>query len=371
MKRLLSYTIIPISVFVFILSLLAPSGADGARLKEISSFEGIRSNHLIGYGLVVGLDGLGDKSGTGFTTQSLANMLNRLGVRVNPNDISVKNVASVIITAELSPLDKLGSSIDVTVSSIGDAKSLQGGTLLFTPLSGADGQIYAVAQGPVSVGGFLGGGGDSGTQKNFLTVGRVSGGALVEKDIPLHFTEDVYLILKNPDFTTASSVAKKINASIGDNVALPYDSSKVLVNIPEQYHNNFVDFLARVETIEVPVDTISRVVVNERTGTVVVGENVRISKVAVSHGNLTVEVDTSYNISQPTPFSSGGKTVVQPERSVVVNEEEARLITVEPNTRLGELVSALNALGVTPRDLISILQAIKAAGALQAELELI
>ncbi len=370
MKRYLSGIVISISVFLFFSCLLAPSRANGARLKEISKYYGIRSNHLIGYGLVVGLDGLGDKSGTGFTTQSLANMLNRLGVRVDSNDISVKNVASVIVTAELSPLDKIGSTIDVTVSSIGDAKSLQGGTLLFTPLSGGNGEVYALAQGPVSVGGFLGGGDDAGTQKNFLTVGRVSGGALVEKDIPLRFSEDIYLVLNNPDFTTASSVAREINASIGDSVALPYDSAKVLVNIPQKYHNNFVDFLAMVERIEVPVDTVSRVVVNERTGTVVVGENVRISKVAVSHGNLTVEVDTSYNISQPTPFS-GGETVVQPERSVVVNEEEARLITVEPNTRLGELVGALNALGVTPRDLISILQAIKAAGALQAELELI
>ncbi len=345
--------------------------ANASRIKEIANYEGIRGNHLIGYGLVVGLEGQGDKSGTGFTTQSLANMLNRFGVRIDANSISVKNVASVVVTADLSPLAKPGSSLDVTVSSIGDAKSLQGGTLLFTPLSGADGEVYAVAQGPVSIGGFLGGGDESKVQKNFLTVGRVPAGALVERDIPLSVGNDIAILLKNPDFTTSSRIAGVINTNFGPGSAHSVDATKVWVRIPDGYRTNQVDFLSMVETLDIPVDTISKVVVNERTGTIVIGQNVKLSTVAVSHGNLTVEIQTSYQVSQPSPFSRGGTTAVVPETSINVEEEDARLIQLDEGTNLGDLVGALNALGVTPRDLIAILQAIRSAGALQAELELI
>jgi len=342
---------------------------EAARIKDIAAFEGVRPNPLIGYGLVVGLEGTGDKTGTEFTIKSLVNMLLRFGIRVDPEEVKVKNVAAVMVTAELSPFTPPGSRVDVIVSSIGDAKSLKGGTLLFTPLKGADGQVYAVAQGPVSIGGFSGEAQGTSIQRNHLTVGRIAGGALVEKEIPLSFHDHIALILKQPDFTTSSKTAARINSAFGKEVAKAIDGRKVELTIPEDYKDRVVEFLSQVEGLEVPVDTIARVVVNERTGTVVIGENVKISTVAVSHGNLTVEIKTRYRISQPAPFGTG-ETVVQPEGEVNIEEQKARLILLEEGVRLGDLVRALNALGVTPRDLIAILQAIKAAGALQAELEL-
>lgn len=353
-----------------ILLLYPTSWAQASRIKEVSDFQGIRSNHLIGYGLVVGLDGKGDKSGTEFTTQSLVNMLNRFGVRVDPDDVTVKNVASVMVTADISPLDKTGSRLDVVVSSIGDAKTLQGGTLLFTPLNGADGEVYAVAQGSVSIGGFMGGGGGATVEKNFQTVGRVPGGALVEREVEIEYADEIFLTLKNPDFTTSKRIAGVINNATGKATALPLDASKVKLRIPAVYKFNQVEFLSMVESLDVPVDIISKVIVNERTGTIVIGENVKISKVAVSHGNLVVRVETEFIVSQPSPFGEG-ETVVTPKESVEIVEEESRLVVLEGGVKLGDLTGALNALGVTPRDLIAILQAIKAAGALQAELELI
>lgn len=369
MKRSLSRITMIATGLVFLLLFSTPY-ANGARIKEISNFEGVRTNHLLGYGLVVGLEGKGDKSGTEFTTQSLVNMLNRFGVKVDPKDVTVKNVASVIVTASLSPFDRLGSRLDVIVSSIGDAKTLQGGTLIFTPLSGADGDVYAVAQGPVSIGGFIGGGGGSSVQKNFQTVGRVSGGALVEKEIPYKIDGEIDIILKVPDFTTSSKIAEVINASGGEVIARSIDAAKVRLTISPYSKINPVTILSDIERLEVPVDTISKVVVNERTGTVVIGKNVRISTVAVAHGNLTVEIEVRHRISQPSSFASGD-TVVRKEESVRVTEETARLIVLEEGVLLSDLVGALNALGVTPRDLIAILQSIKAAGALQAELLII
>ncbi|MBE9531346.1 MAG: flagellar basal body P-ring protein FlgI [Proteobacteria bacterium] len=362
--------------FVAILSsllislLFTPDIVEAARIKEISNFEGVRSNHLVGYGLVVGLEGKGDKSGTEFTTQSLVNMLNRFGVKVDPNDVTVKNVASVIVTADLSPFNRLGSRLDVVVSSIGDAKTLQGGTLIFTPLNGADGEVYAVAQGSVSVGGFIGGGDDTSVQKNFQTVGRVSGGALVEKEVPYKIEGEIDIILKVPDFTTSAKIADIINATKGPVMAKSVDAAKVRLTVSPYSKLSPVSILSDIEQLEIPIDIISRVVVNERTGTVVIGKNVRISTVAVAHGNLTVEIETRHRISQPASFGSG-ETVVKPEKTVRVTEGTARLITLEEGVELSELVAALNALGVTPRDLIAILQSIKAAGALQAELVII
>ncbi len=357
-------------IWIVFVILLLPSQAFGVRIKEIASFEGLRDNHLIGYGLVVGLEGTGDKSGTEFTVQSLVNMLNRFGIKVDPDKVKVKNVAAVVVTADLPPLVRPGTRIDVLVSSIGDAKSLQGGTLLFTPLRGADGQIYAVAQGPVSVGGFLAGGEATTVQKNHLTVGRIPNGALVEKEVPIHFRDRVSLVLRNPDFTTMARMKERINEAFGQEIARPVDAMKMVINIPEGYRGRIVEFLSRVEALDIPVDVRSRVVINERTGTIVMGENVRISTVAVSHGNLSVEIRRSAEVSQPPPLSPG-QTVVTPKEEVTVKEGKARLLMVEGGVTIGDLVRGLNALGVTPRDLIAILQAIKAAGALQAELELI
>ncbi|MBI5234185.1 MAG: flagellar basal body P-ring protein FlgI [Deltaproteobacteria bacterium] len=369
MKTLLKNILLPIGMTAAAVFLLGQS-AEGARIKDITNFEGIRTNPLIGYGLVVGLDGKGDKSGTEFTTQSLVNMLNRFGVRVNPSDVTVKNVAAVMITADLSPLSRPGSRLDVVVSSIGDAKSLQGGTLLFTPLKGADGEVYVVAQGAVSIGGFVGGGDDASVQKNHLTVGRISGGGLVEKPINLNLSDSLHIVLKKPDFTTSNSIAVKINSMFGAKVADPVDAAYIRLFLPDDFKTRPVEFFSMIEGLNVSVDTIAKVIVNERTGTIVVGENVTISTVAVAHGNITVEISTKYLISQPTPFGTG-ETVVQPEQKVEVKEDKARLIMIDGNTTLGDLVRGLNALGVTPRDLIAILQAIRASGALQADLEII
>ncbi|MBI5327350.1 MAG: flagellar basal body P-ring protein FlgI [Deltaproteobacteria bacterium] len=358
-----------LTVHCLLMAAVVPAHA--ARIKEIASFEGIRSNPLTGYGLVVGLDGTGDKTGTEFTIQSLVNMLNRFGIKVNPANVKVKNVAAVMVTAELSPSHRAGDRIDVTISSIGDAKSLQGGTLLFTPLRGADGSIYVIAQGAVSIGGFIGGGEGGSVQKNHLLAGRAPGGGFVEKEIPLQFENSIALVLRQSDFTTSNKITEKINTAFGAGVAESLDGTKIGIKIPDQYKNSgFVEFLSRIEGLDVSVDAVSRVVVNERTGTIVMGENVRISTVAVSHGSLTVEIKIRPQVSQPPPFSPG-QTVVTTEEEAVVKEEKSRLLVVEQGATLGDLVKALNAIGVTPRDLISILQAVKAAGALQAELEII
>ncbi len=365
-----SSTLLYTTIGLIAIFLAIPDYSHGARIKEIATFEGVRSNHLIGYGLIVGLDGTGDNSGTDFTIKSLSNMLNRFGVKVDASSVKVKNVAAVVVTANLSPFTMSGSDIDVVVSSIGDAKSLQGGTLLFTTLKGADQQVYAVAQGSVSIGGFSGGSEGTSVQKNHLTVGRIPGGGLVERSIPLSFGAEINLLLRRVDFTTASMVAKSINGNFDGDVAHAVDGTRVAISVPGNYAGRVVDFLATVESLDVGVDNISKVVVNERTGTIVIGENVRIATVAVSHGNLSVEIQTTHKISQPAPFGAG-ETVVQPEANVRISEDNARLLMLKEGVSLRDLVGALNALGVTPRDLIAVLQAIKAAGALQADLEII
>ncbi len=345
-----------------------------ARIKDLAAFRGVRANQLVGYGLVVGLTGSGDSDDATFMLQSLSSMLEKMGVTVRPEDIEVKNVAAVIVTAELPPFARLGSRLDILVNSLGDAKSLQGGTLLMTPLKGADGQVYVVAQGPISTGGFTVGAntGDK-VQKNFTTVGRVVQGGFVEREIPFNLNqkERLSLALHRPDFTTATRMAQAINAGLETNVARAQDSGTVQVEVPPKYLGDLAPLIATIETLSVAPDSVSRIVINERTGTVIMGESVRISTVAIAHGNLSVQITTNYNVSQPMPFSRTGETVVTPETQTMVQEGRAPLYVMPAGVSIGEVVRALNALGVTPRDLISIFQALKAAGALQAELEII
>lgn len=353
---------------------LCISQVQAARIKDITEIKGVRQNQLIGYGLVVGLDGTGDKDKTRFTFQSLASMLEKMGLTVDPKDIQVKNVAAVMVTANLPPFARVGSHLDALVSSIGDAVNLQGGTLLFTPMRATDGKIYAVAQGPVSTGGFRLAGTSAGVQKNFPTVGRVIEGALVEKELHTDFKDrtSLTLTLHNPDFTTANRVAQAINTSLsGGGLASTLDAGTVKVAIPERYLGNPVGFVTLIEGLNVVPDYQAKIVINERTGTVVIGENVRISTVAISHGNLSLQVNERPEVSQPLPFSQGGRTAVLPRTDVSATEEKSPLFLVKHTVRIGDLVRGLNALGVSPRDLISIFQALKAAGALQAELEII
>ena len=354
------------------LLLLVPAPAQAVRLKDLTSVAGVRDNPLVGYGMVIGLSGTGDKSGTGFTNQSLASMLNKLGVTLDPDQVKVKNVASVMVTAKLPPFSRPGQQLDVTISSLGDAASLQGGTLLVTPLKAVNGEVFAVAQGPISVGGFIGGGEGDRVVKNHVTVGRISGGAIVERAAPndLNGQTRLAFLLNRPDFTTALHVARNINSEMGADIALASDGGVVDVNVPEVYLHRVVTLLARLERLEVPVDVPARVVVNERTGTVVVGENVKIREVAIAHGNLNIRISTETQVSQPGALS-GGTTAVVSQSEVNVEEEAGSLVIVPEGVGLGEVVNALNAIGVTPRDLVAILQSMRAAGALMAELEMI
>ena len=348
--------------------------AHGVRIKDIADIKGVRTNQLVGYGLVVGLNGTGDSDDAIFTIQSFASMLERMGVTVKPDDIEVDNVAAVMVTADLPAFGRSGSRIDVLVSSIGDAENLQGGTLLFTPLKGADGQVYAIAQGPVSTGGFAAGSeSGSGVQKNHPTAGRVVNGAIIEKEIVSDFNnrQSLTLNLHRADFTTASRVAQAINIAFYDEIASTRDAGTIEVKVPEKYKGNTVALVTMIERLGVTPDIVSKVVINERTGTVIMGENVRISTIAIAHGNLSIEIKENSNVSQPLPFSRGGQTVVTPESQVLIEEGSNPIFLVESGVSIGEVVKALNALGVTPRDLIAIFQALKAAGALQAELEII
>lgn len=381
--------------FAFILGccflLMAPA-VKAARIKDIASIKGIRPNQLFGYGLVIGLNGSGDKGGTTFTIQSLVNMLEKMGIHVSAQDVKVNNVAAVMVSATLPPFAKIGQKIDVTLSSIGDAKSLQGGTLLLTPLKGVDGRVYALAQGAVSVGGFsVGGAAGGGVTKNHPTVARISGGGTVEREIPLNLAGkgELTIMLNSPDPLTATRVASVINERFGDEITTAVDPGNLKVRVPKGFRERVVALLAEIGNLEVVPDSVAKVIVNEKTGTVVMGENVRISRVAVAHGNLSIQIKETTQVSQPLPFAPGvagggpvqmdsgvavapgGNTVVTPQSDVKVTEEERRLLLVPKGRTIGELVKALNAIGVTPRDLITILQAMKAAGALQAQLEIL
>ncbi len=354
---------------------LAPSASAQARLKDIAAVQGVRGNQLVGYGLVVGLDGTGDGNGSTFTPQSVASMLQKFGITVSPGALQLKNVAAVMVTATLPPFVKNGSAIDVTVSSLGDAKSLQGGTLLQTPLQAANNRVYAVAQGAVSVGGFLAGGGGGGSvTKNFVTAGHVPGGALVEQDVPTTLlsatggTLDV--TLNQPDFTTAARLSNAINTHkpYGVTMAVAADAGTIHVSFLPTFDP--VSVIAGLENVPVETDEVAKIVINERTGTVVMGGNVEVSPCAVAHGNLTVSIANAPIISQPGPFSRRGQTVVLPRKIIGVTEGNERLIPVPESTNLNSVVRSLNALGVTPRDLIAILQAMKEAGALHAQIEI-
>jgi flagellar P-ring protein FlgI len=351
--------------------LTAPlSARSGARLKDIAALQGIASTPLIGYGLVVGLNKTGDRRQTIFSTQSLVNMLERLGVSVPPGQVRIENVAAVLVTAELPAYSRAGARIDVTASSVGDARSLQGGTLLATPLRGPEGQVIALAQGPLSIGGFGGGGGGNSIAVNHLTVGRVPGGALVQQGSAsaLPTSDTLTLALREPDFLSASRVARAVNEEIGGEPARVADPGTVLIRVPEQYRGAVAELMARIETLPVDTDAPARVVINERSGTVVVGGAVRLGPAAVAHGNLSVRISTKFEVSQPGPLAYRGDTAVVPNVDVDVREQLARLVTLEEGTTLDAVVAALNALGATPRDIIAIMQALKAAGALRAEI---
>ncbi len=357
-----------ICLAVSLLSLVLVASAFGERIKDIASFEGNRINYLFGYGLVVGLKGTGDGKATQFTVKSLANALQKMGIVVDPNRITVKNVAAVFVTAKVPPYAKAGMRFDVTVSSIGDAKSLEGGTLMYTELKGPDGVTYAIAQGQVIVGGYEARGRGAGRTKNVPTVGRIPNGAILERDLPFDMNvREVKITLDNPDFTTAKRIQEVINRHLGPGTAEALDSATVLVRIPEG--TNPVDFLARIENLEVSTSEVAKVVIDGRTGTVVLGGNVRISPVAVAVGSLVVKIKERPQVVQPPPLS-GGETKVVPRTDVQVIEEKKRLIPIS-GTSVGELVNSLNRIGATPREIISVLQAIKEAGALKAKLEVL
>lgn len=347
------------------------SGA--TRLKELVSIEGVRENQLVGYGLVVGLNGTGDRRQTLFSAQSLTNLLQQMGVTVPPQAMRVNNTASVMVTASLPPFARPGARIDITAAAIGDASNLQGGLLIMTSLRGIDGQVYAIAQGPLVTGGFVAGPGGNKQTVNHPTVGRIVNGASVERASPTEaVTDEVHLQLKQADFTTAARIAEALNRQFGADapVARARDAAGVNVSVPKQFASRSIEFIAAMENVSVEADRVARIVVNERTGTIVMGKEVRISPVAIMHGNLSIEVTTSYDVSQPAPLSQGTTEVI-PRVSVGVKEEKARNVVIKEGATVEELVRALNSIGATPRDVIAILQNIKAAGALAADLELI
>ena len=360
-------------VLAFLLLSLGAALA-ATRLKDLATIEGVRENQLVGYGLVVGLAGTGDRSQTMFPTQSLTNMLQRMGVTVSPTAIRVANTAAVMVTATLPPFAQPGSKIDVTAAAVGDAANLQGGLLILTEMRGVDGRVYAVAQGPVVTGGFVAG--RSGTQQtvNHPTVGRVPEGAIVERPAPTPPPgRRLRLQLKQADFTTAARIVEALNkalAAAGAPVAAAESSALIAVDLPSSYAERPVEFVAQLENVTVEADRPARVVINERTGTIVIGKDVRIAPVAVMHGSLTVEVQTTYQVSQPAPLGTGTTEVV-PQVGVGVKEEKTRNIVLKQGATVEELVRALSAIGSTPRDVIAILQNMRAAGALEAELEVI
>ena len=339
-----------------------------ARLKDIADVEGVRGNQLLGYGIVVGLNGTGDGK-VDFTLKSMSNMLEKMGIRTDPILIKVKNVASVRVTSELPPFARPGSKVNITISSMGDAKSLQGGILLITPLKGADGNTYAVAQGPIDLGGFaVSEGGDS-AQKNHPTVGTIPQGASVERAIPfdLFQSNKIRIVLRSPDFTTMTRVVAAINRRIGKPAAVAIDSAAVEVPIDPEARGNPVGLIAALEQVEIEQDLGARIIVNERTGTIIMGEKVTINKVALAHGNLNISIRTENEIVQPNALA-GGQTAEVSNVDINVGEEVQSLRIVGGEVTLGDLVKALNAIGATPRDLIAIFTALKAAGALNAEL---
>jgi flagellar P-ring protein precursor FlgI len=352
--------------------LAAPAGA-ATRLKELVSLEGVRDNQLIGYGLVVGLNGTGDRKQTFFSAQSLTNLLQQMGVSVDPLLITVRNTAAVMVTATLPGYAQEGVHIDVTAAAIGDAPNLQGGMLLLTSLKGIDGQTYAVAQGSVVTGGFVAGRAANSQTVNHPTVGRVPGGAIVERAPPsIALAGTLKMQLRQPDFTTAVRVSDVVNKNFpgATPLAKPENSALVSIVIPPAYTSRVTEFVANLEALEVDVDRPAKVIVNERTGTIVMGKQVRVSPVAIMHGNLTVEIQTILQVSQPEGFSQGQTTVV-PQQTTTAGEEKARNLVLKEGATVEQLVQALSSIGSTPRDIVAILQSLRAAGALEADLEVI
>ncbi|HYD17345.1 MAG TPA: flagellar basal body P-ring protein FlgI [Patescibacteria group bacterium] len=343
------------------------------RIKDIVEIEGVRDNMLVGYGLVVGLNGTGDSlNNSPFTQQSLIGMLERLGVNVRAEKLNTKNIAAVMVTATLPPFTNQGSRIDVSISALGDSKSLQGGTLLVTPLLGADSQVYAVAQGSVAIAGFSAKGDSASVIQNIPTGGRISAGAIVEREIPFTLAgmTSTRLGLRNPDLTTARRIAAAINGYLKTGVAVAENPASVSVTIPPGYKAGLVNLITDIEQLRVSPDQMARVVIDERSGVIVMGKDVRISTVALAQGNLTIRITETPQVSQPNAFAEEGETVVVPRTEVQVDaDEENKIAVLQSGVSLQTLVASLNALGVGPRDIITILQSIKASGALQAEIE--
>ena len=346
-----------------------------SRIKDIVDIEGVRDNILIGYGLVVGLNGSGDTLASNvFTKQSLIGMLERLGINANDAALDAKNVAAVMVTGQLPAFARQGVKIDVTVSALGNSNSLLGGTLLVTPMLGADGEVYAVAQGTLAVGGFAAAGAAETVVKGVPTSGRIPNGAIVERELPFKLSnlKRVHLSLRNPDFTTARRIARAINAFVGLKTAKASDNATIVLDIPSTYKGELVELLTDIEQLQVQPDQIAKVVIDEQSGIIVMGENVRISKVAIAQGNLTIRITETQQVSQPLPFSNTGTTETVNRTAVEVDEGEDRKFAVLPSgVTLQELVNGLNALGIGPRDMITILQAVKASGAMQADIEVL
>jgi len=369
MKKVIAVLTLLLCAFSFSTTAFADSAT--TRIKDIAKIQGVRSNQLVGYGLVVGLDGTGDSNKTLETLQSVTNMLKGFGVSISASTLKTKNVAAVMVTATLPPFTREGDTIDLTVSSMGDAKSIQGGTLLQTPLKAANGLVYAVGQGAVSTGGFTAGRGGSSAQKNFPTVGTTPNGGIVEQTVEEDLGDKgvLSLSLSQSDFTTASRIAGAINSHYGG-VAKAVNPGRVDVQVPPYYRGNIVGFVSDIEAISVTPDNIAKVVVNERTGTIVMGGSVSVDEIAIAQGGLSISIQKNTDVSQPAPFSLG-ETIKTKNTDVTVTEDKANTIVLPATANISDVVGALNAVGATPRDIISILQAIKASGALHADLEII
>lgn len=361
-------------LITFLLAAAAACASDTSlRVKEIASIEGIRDNQLLGYGLVVGLNGTGDKRQTFFSAQSLANLLDRMGVQVSPTAMQVRNTAAVMVTANLPPFAQPGTRIDLQVAAVGDATNLQGGLLLLTPLKSATGAVFAVGQGSVVTGGFVAGrGGANSTTVNHPTAGRIPAGAIVERPAPSVMPDSqIRLQLKQADFTTASRLAAVINKKLGPSTAICENSGMVRIAVPADWRQRPVELVAEIEALTLEADRAVRIVINERTGTIVMGRDVRIRPVSIMHGALNVQIRTTFEVSQPTEFSRGGKTAVVPQQDVAAREEAAKALQLDPGASVEDLVKSLQAIGSTPRDIIAILQALRAAGSLEADIEVI
>lgn len=365
-------------VVLWTLALVAAGAAETTpnrqvMVRDLTTISGVRENPLIGYGVVVGLKRTGDSQQTQFTTQTLANVLQRLGVQITPASVQVRNVAAVMVTASLPSFGRPGTTFDVTVSSIGDAKSLEGGVLLLTAMHATDGDIYAEAQGPLTLGGYTVGGAANGKQVNHVTVGRIPAGGTVERDasFDLSHLTTVSLVLREPDFTAARDVAAVINQDFGKTVASFIDSRRVDVSVPQSGVASVPLLISRVQNLSISIHPPAKVVMNERTGTIVMGGDVKLSPVSVLHGDLTVQVTTTFAVSQPTPFSKTGETKVVPQTDLEAKEGPAKSIALNEGASVEELIDGLHAMGATAHDIVAILQAIKAAGGLQAELEVL